>query len=279
MSPEISPATRLVALLGDPVDHSLSPLIQNAALQALDLDAVYLALLCGTRELPGLLAGIARAGGAGNVTVPHKEIAARSVERPTEAVERTGACNTFWLEDGKICGDNTDVEGFSAAVGTLLGQQPAGSRVLMVGAGGAARAAAHSLVMDGADTIVVFNRSTARARELTGHFAAERTNFSVADSLDSLEGESFDLVVNASALGIRPDDPFPLPVETRMAIGAAIDLVYRSDETAWVRALRSRGIPAMDGLEMLLRQGAAAFNRWWGKPAPIDAMRAALPVR
>lgn len=279
MKPAISPATRLVALLGDPVHHSLSPLFQNAAIAACALDAVYLALRCDASELPGLLTGIARAGGAGNVTVPHKEIAARYVEQPTASVTATGACNTFWLEDGKIRGENTDVIGFSTAVQELLGDRPAGIRALLVGAGGAARAAAYSLSKDGADSVVVLNRSESPARDLVDRFASEKTKFRVGKSVDSLGGETFDLVVNATSLGIRADDPYPLPVDLRMSIGAAIDLTYRPDLTAWIRALRSRGIPAIDGLEMLVQQGAAAFTRWWGVPAPIEAMRAALPSR
>src|SRR5690606_35352637 len=103
LSPRISARTRTVVLLGDPVEHSLSPLFQNAGFAAAGLDAVYVALRCTGADLPGLLVGIARAGGAGNVTVPHKAIAARTVERPTEAVLRTNACNTFWLEGETVC--------------------------------------------------------------------------------------------------------------------------------------------------------------------------------
>src|SRR5690606_22711034 len=112
----ITAATRLVALLGDPVSHSLSPTFQNAAFDAAGLDAVYLALRVSATELPGLLRGIAHAGGAGNVTVPHKEVAARAVDVPTEEVVRTGACNTFWCEGDRVHGDNTDVTGFLRAI-------------------------------------------------------------------------------------------------------------------------------------------------------------------
>ncbi|HEV2149011.1 MAG TPA: hypothetical protein VGR37_16515, partial [Longimicrobiaceae bacterium] len=120
MTPGPSAATRLVALLGSPVSHSLSPTLQNAAFRAAGVDAVYVALQCGSGELPGLLRGIARAGGAGNVTVPHKEASALLLERRTGAVERTGACNCFWLEEGQVCGDNTDVAGFAGAAKALL---------------------------------------------------------------------------------------------------------------------------------------------------------------
>lgn len=272
-------ATRVVALLGTPVSHSLSPVFQNAALRAAGLDAVYVALRCDAAVFPDLLRGIARAGGAGNVTVPHKEAAALAVERHTAAVERTGACNTFWLEGGEVWGDNTDVAGFAGAARALLGREPRGARVLLAGAGGAARAVLCALADAGADQVVVLNRTPERAAALAQAFGGGGPRLAVAGSAAELAGERFDLAVNATALGLRPDDPHPLPPDGGPELGAALDLVYAPDETAWVRAARERGVPAADGLEMLLRQGAAAFERWWGIPAPLDAMRAALPPR
>src|SRR5690606_25709966 len=131
--------------LGNPVAHSLSPRFQNAAFAAAGVDGVYIALRCEAEAVPGLMTGIARAGGAGNVTVPHKALAARLVDRATDAVRRTSACNTFWLEDGRIHGDNTDVAGVRSAMERLTGSV-AGARVLLLGAGGAARAAVCALL-------------------------------------------------------------------------------------------------------------------------------------
>ena len=189
--PPVTPApgvsTRLLALLGDPVGHSLSPAFQNAAFAAAGVDGVYLALRCGAGELPGLLRGIARAGGGGNVTLPHKEAAAAAVDRRTEAVERTGACNTFWLREGAVWGDNTDVEGFSAAAEALLGAPPAGARVLLLGAGGAASAALASLTAQGAAQVVVANRSRPRAEALVERFAGGPARLTVAEP-DALGG-------------------------------------------------------------------------------------------
>ncbi|HEX7240452.1 MAG TPA: shikimate dehydrogenase [Longimicrobiaceae bacterium] len=273
-------ATRLVALLGNPVSHSLSPLVQNAALRAAGLDGVYLALRCGAAELPGLLRGIARAGGAGNVTVPHKEAAALAVERRTGAVERTGACNAFWSEGGEVWGDNTDVAGFAAAAAALLGREPRGARVLLLGAGGAARAVLCALADAGADQVVVVNRTPARADSLLERLRAPGTRLARAASAEALAGERFDLAVHSTPLGLRPGDPLPLAPGRGPIVGAGLDLVYApGGETPWVRALRAAGVPAADGTEMLLRQGAAAFRRWWGVPAPLEAMRAALPAR
>jgi shikimate dehydrogenase len=261
--------TRVFALLGDPVAHSLSPRFQNAALAALGLDGVYTALRCAAADLPGLLRGLARAGGGGNVTVPHKALAARSVDVPGEAVARTGACNTFWLEDGLVHGDNTDVEGVRGALHALLGRPPAGASVLLLGAGSAAAAVLSALADDGAERVLIANRTAARAEALAAHFRGDlRIDVAAAPPVDG----RYDLAIHATSLGLHPGDPLP----PAPAADAALDLVYAPGETAWVRAMRARGVPAADGREMLLCQGAAAFRRWWGIDAPLDAMRAAL---
>ncbi len=267
---------RLIALLGDPVEHSLSPRFQNAAIQALGLDAEYRAIRCDAREVPRLIREITATGGAGNVTLPHKQVAATAVDRLAEGVIHTGACNTFWIEDGLVHGDNTDIVGISVALRGILPHGPAGMRALLIGAGGSARAAAYALIRDGVAELTILNRSPERARELADRFGSATTSITVPDSPDSLRGETFDLVVNATSLGLRSDDSLPLAPDAGVTFGAAFDLVYRPEETVWVRACRNAGIPAADGLEMLIQQGAAAFNRWWGIPAPIDVMRAAV---
>jgi len=273
----VTARTRLIALLGDPVSHSLSPAIQNAAMRAARVDGVYVALRCSAEEVGPLLRALAHAGGAGNVTVPHKEAAARAVDRRTEAAEATGACNCFWQDGGEVWGDNTDVEGVAAAIRALLGRSVTGARVLVAGAGGGARAVVHSLVRHGAEEVVVVNRTHRRAVELARRFATERTPVRVVGSAREVGGGTFDLAVNATSLGLREGDALPLDPATLPPADAALDLVYsRAGETPWVRAMRERGVPAADGREMLLMQGAAAFRRWWGVDAPLEAMRAAL---
>lgn len=270
-------ATRLFALLGDPVSHSLSPVFQNAAIRALGLDAVFVALRCVADDLPGLMRGIARAGGGGNVTVPHKALAARAVDRPSDAVLRTGACNAFWLEDGAVHGDNTDVAGAREAIHALLGRSPAGARVLLLGAGGAASAAVCALVDAGAERVVVANRSRDRAEALAERFRAPGVRIDVVGSVDGIAADRFDLAINATSLGLRSGDPLPIdPDSPGPRVDAALDLVYAAGETRWVREMRARGLPAADGKEMLIQQGAAAFRRWWRIDPPIDVMREAL---
>jgi shikimate dehydrogenase len=264
--------TRLLALLGDPVAHSLSPRMQNAGIQALGLDGVYLCLRTSQGDVAGLIRGIAGSGGGGNVTLPHKEEAARVVEAPTEAVLRTGACNTFWMEAGVLRGDNTDVVGVRAAVASLLGGPPTGARILLLGAGGAARGVALGLLMDDPERVAIRNRTPARGEELARLLDDPRVK-AVAPLPAGDEG--WDLVVNATRLGLHPADPLPLdPGEGR--VGAVLDVVYGARPTPLVERARELGIPAADGREMLLQQGMASFRHWWGVPAPEAAMRAAL---
>jgi len=264
--------TRLLLLLGDPVSHSRSPAMQNAALRALGLDAAYLALRTSAADLPGLLLGVARGGGGGNVTLPHKELAARTVESPSPDVVRTGACNTFWLEDGVVQGDNTDVEGVRRAVRSLLGCSAGGARILLLGAGGAARGALWALLDDAPERVAIRNRSPERARSWVESIRDPRVELlEPGESTD----DRWDLVVQATSLGLHAGDPLPVdPDPERM--GAVLDLVYGARPTPLVERARARGIPATDGTEMLLQQGVAAFERWWGRPAPEAVMREAL---
>lgn len=267
----ITAATRTFALLGDPVEHSLSPVIQNAALQAEKRDAVYLALPCHEDDVPSVMRTLA----GGNITSPHKGVAPAALDRATDRVRKTGACNTFWTERGRLLGDNTDVIGFSVALRRLL-PDPAGIRVLIVGAGGAARAALHALLEDDADEIVVIARHRGRRKEIEAVAGRRARRVRVVTSERKIHGEGFDLVVNATPLGLRERDAAPLRLERLAAVRAVFDMVYTPKGTAWSRRADQAGIPALDGTEMLLQQAAAAFEIWWQREAPMRAMRAAI---
>ena len=271
----VSAATRVITLLGDPVAHSASPEIQNAAFSAAGVDGVYVAVRCEPADLMGFMKGLARAGGGGNVTLPHKEKAASLLDVRSDAVRRTGACNTFWGdEQGRLHGDNTDVEGFRRALRGFIGGPAGDLRVLLLGAGGAARAALLGLIEEGAGEVLLYNRTQDRARAVARRIGGQRTR--VVPILRDLEGESFDLVVNATRMGLDPDDPTPLDLQMLQRAGAAMDMVYGRHTTPFVASAAAAGVRATDGLEMLVQQGAASFERWWGTSAPIDAMRAAI---
>ncbi len=270
----ITAGTRLFAILGDPVEHSLSPVIQNAAFAEAGVDGVYVAIHCDAAGMVGFMSGLGRAGGGGNVTLPHKEKAATVVDKPSEAVRRTGACNTFWGQDGQIHGDNTDVEGFGRALLHFLAGPPEGFRVLLLGAGGAARAALMGLIDGEAADVLILNRTVERARAVARRIGGDRVR--VAESPFDADDGSFDLVVNTTRLGLSAEDELPFDLERVSRAGAVMDLVYGPDSTPFVAAARRLGIPAVDGGEMLVHQGAVAFERWWGETASIHAMKSAL---
>jgi len=270
----ITAKTRVLTLLGDPVAHSASPEIQNAAFEQAGVDGVYVAVRCAADDLSGFMHGLARAGGGGNVTLPHKEKAASVLDVPSEAVRRTGACNTFWGSDGKLCGDNTDVAGFRRALGIFLEKSASGARVLLLGAGGAARAALLGLLDEGVDEVLLYNRTAERARAVARRIGGERAR--VVPAVHELAGEGFDLVVNATRLGLDPRDPPPFDLSVLGRAGAALDLVYGRHKTAFCQAAEQRGIRNADGMEMLVQQGAVAFEHWWGEEAPTEVMRAAI---
>lgn len=269
---------RLFALLGWPVEHSLSPAIHAAAFRELGWEATYVALAVREEELDGVLPAVARAGG-GNVTVPHKRAVAGRLDRPADRVLRTGACNCFWTEGGELAGDNTDVGGFRSAVEAWPEARLAG-RVLLLGAGGAARAVAEACRETGVERLEVWNRTTERARGLARGLrerdGGEGPEVRVLASRGDAEG-TFDLVVNATSLGLDPDgDPLPLDL-AGVSARAVFDLVYgESGGTPWTRHARELGVPARDGLEMLVRQAALSVERWAPDiEAPVDAMRRA----
>ncbi len=269
---EISANTRLLTVIGDPVAHSLSPTMHNAAFRALGVDAVYVALRVSAASLPTVLAMQAAVGGAGNVTVPHKEAVERSVTRKTDVCARVGACNTFWTEDGGggLVGDNTDVFGITAAL-EHIGAARKGERWLVIGTGGSARAAAVSAAERGA-TLFVRSRNDARAKQ----FAAWATGVGVVTQVANGPVE-IDVAINATPLGLAGHDPLPIDVNHIPGAQKALDLVYAPGETRWVHALRERGIEAVDGREMLVQQGAAAFERFFpDTDAPVEVMRAAV---
>lgn len=270
----IQASTRVLMLLGDPVHHSLSPIMQNAALRQTDLDAVYVAQRTPAEELGAVLRAQAFAGGGGNITVPHKEAAATMLDHPSDAVRRTGACNTFWAAEGKVAGDNTDLEGFRRAVAEGFGDIVKGGRVLLMGGGGAARAALAAMVADDVGEVVIYNRSRDRARTIARRIGGERVR--VADDVSQLEGQSFALVVNATSLGRQLHDGDPISLAGLGRVGAVFDMNYRLGGTSLQTTCHRLRIDCRDGRGMLVHQGAVAFERWTGVPAPLKVMRRAL---
>jgi shikimate dehydrogenase len=246
-------------LLGWPVAHSRSPAMHQAAYAALGLEGWRYQRLPVPPELfAETVRALGPAGFAGaNVTLPHKEAALAAADEATPAARAIGAANTLTFTGGAVRADNTDAPGLIAA----LPEPPRGRRALVLGAGGSARAAVHALREAGAD-VEVHNRTPERARAL-----AEQLGARVAER----PGPG-DLLVNCTSVGL--DDPAALPADPG-GFGLVVDLVYRDGGTALVRRAAELGIPAVDGLEVLVRQGALSLERWTGRPAPLAAMRRA----
>jgi len=262
--------SRLV-LLGHPVRHSLSPAFQNAALRAAGIPLQYEALDVPPSELRGVLALLVAERAAGNVTIPHKERVREACGVLSSLAQRAGAVNTFWLNElGVLCGDNTDVEGFEMLLESMGGQTN-GARVACLGSGGAAAAVCTAVERWPGASLQLWSRTPERSRALAERFAPLVRLASSAP--EAVAGAS--LVVNATPIGMRDDAmPVPLPLLPRDAY--VMDLVYRPGETRWVREARRAGHVAADGREMLLQQGALAFERWLGVAPDLGVMRAAL---
>lgn len=261
---------REFVLLGDPVGHSLSPAIHRAVFDAWKVEATYTAVRVGRHDFEGALRRAAPRGG-GNITLPHKRAAATLVDVATSDVSATGACNCFWTNgDGTISGDNTDVGGFERAIHDF-GVNVADANVLVLGAGGAARAVVHALHHLDAGRVEIWNRTAARAAKV-----AEEAQGHV-EVLQRLPGEGdYDLVVNATARGLERGDP--LPLDLRGGVAAAVfDLVYAPGGTDWVRHATELGIPARDGSGMLVHQAALSLERWFpDREPPLPEMLAAV---
>lgn len=260
---EINGPTRVYALLGDPVAHSLSPAMQNAAFRALGLEAVYVPIRCEPDRVPGLIAALTEAGGGGNVTVPHKAAAARAVV-PADG-EPLAACNTFWARDGAAVGATTDSAGILAGLGRL--EATTDRPWLVIGTGGSALAFLDAARTRGA-AVAVRSRSTERAAAFLDRARAM--------GVEVAEPGGCGVVVNATPLGLSKHDRLPLEPDAAPEAGVALDLLYARGGTPWVRAMRAAGRRAADGREVLLAQGAGAFRHWFGIEAPLEVMRAAL---
>jgi len=272
----IRATTRLLAVIGDPIAQSLSPAMHNAAIAALGLDAVWVALRASPSQLETVVQGLLAAGGAACVTVPHKQAVAELLDEPSELVRRTGACNTIWQQDGAVVGDNTDVAGVAAEARRLIGGGGPVRRAVILGTGGSARAAAVA-VADAwpACEVGVVSRDGARGAEFAAWGEQAGVRCRVAGSGGELEA---DLVVNATPLGLRPDDPLPVDPDAleRLAPRALLDLVYARGATKLVREARARGVAAADGRGVLVEQGAAAFRFFLRAEPPVEIMRAAV---
>ncbi|MBV8560347.1 MAG: shikimate dehydrogenase [Acidimicrobiia bacterium] len=263
--------TRVAAVIGYPIRHSVSPVIHNAAFRALDLDWVFTALEVAPGRAAAAADGVRDLGLAGlSVTMPHKSDVVRALDRVTSTAATLGAVNTVIRHGSReLLGDNTDGAGFLDALRTDEGFDPGGRRCLVVGAGGAARAVVLALALAGAAEVVVANRTRSRAEEA----AALAPGVARAGSPDEADG--VDLIVNATPLGMAGNLSLPVPTTALGPGQLVVDLVYHPALTPLVEAAHRRGAAAINGLGMLIHQAAHAFRLWTGEDPPLEVMSAA----
>ncbi|HEU4792191.1 MAG TPA: shikimate dehydrogenase [Nitrolancea sp.] len=271
--------TLQVGLIGYPVEHSLSPAFQQAAFDALGIDARYLLWPTPPEHVPARIATLRLPGVLGaNVTVPHKQAAFASVDEASERARRAGAVNTIVNRDGRLFGENTDIPGFLAPLHDLGLSLPSVSAIVL-GAGGAARGILVALLSAGCTQVTVANRRPETAARMIAAIAPS-IPVDIAPLDESLESQfaSATLLVNATSIGWE-GDALPIPEQLLDALPPAAlvyDLTYR--ETPLIQAAARRGLATLDGLEMLIQQGAESFRLWTACEPPISVMRSAAQV-
>lgn len=272
-----------LAVLGHPIGHTLSPIMHNASIQALGLDDTYNydKLDVTPESLIERLALLPSEGFAGvNLTIPHKEIAFKNLELLDESAKRLGAVNTIEFTDAGPVGHNTDGRGFLRTLDEAFGQAVEGDRVFVLGCGGAGRATALMAAIGGAVSIALADVDAARIDALKAELLEINAELEIVVCLDKasqLAGcQAADLIIQASPVGMKKEDPSLLPPEAFKAGQRAFDLIYMYPETAFLRNAKAAGAQIANGLGMLLHQGAIAFEIWTNTSPDVAAMRGAL---
>lgn len=289
ISRDIDPPIRL-GVLGDPVAHSLSPEMQNAALRACEINAQYARFHIRPNELRSALRFLRNLDFAGvNLTVPHKIAGFGQIDDADESASRIRAINTIRVRGKKLIGSNTDGEGFLRAVRSEFSVDLRDLRVLIIGAGGGTgRAVAWQCALENCERLVLVNRTLEKANALAERlrsFFMEARVLGPAARLEAVASEEplmrmqladIDLIVNATPLGMNPSDPTPIPGRLIAPHHMVFDCIYGPSKTALLRAAEQAGARSANGISMLLHQGALSFSIWFDREPPIDAMRKAL---
>ncbi|GAB6075989.1 shikimate dehydrogenase [Desulfurobacterium crinifex] len=270
--------TAVYGIIGHPVKHSLSPLMQTAAFKALGIDAVYVPFDVDPENLGEAVNGLRALNVKGfNVTVPHKEGVIEYLDFVDEDAEFLGAVNTVKNEDGQLTGYNTDADGFLQSL-IEEGIELEGKRITMFGAGGAARAVGYAVLKGGAKFLNVVNRNFSKGK-VVGELLGKRGNvlvFPLRESTVATLLKDTDIVINTTSVGMKPDDP-PLFDYSLIPEGlTVVDIIYNPAETPLLKAAKEKGCKIVNGLGMLIHQGAIAFKIWTGKEAPVEVMKKIL---
>ncbi len=269
-------------VFGDPVKHSLSPLMHNAAFNHVAIDAIYVPFHVPSGSLATAVSAIRSLGIKGiNVTIPHKEAIIPFLDEVDQTAQRVGAVNTVVNSNGRLVGYNTDSSGFLRSACSDLGFKPPGSQVVLLGAGGACRAAVQALLSAGVKQITIVNRTVSRAIDLIASFKTDSTRqqltavtYQSATLLQALANA--DLLVNTTSIGLQGEMLDLFPLENIKGSALIYDMVYSGVGTALVQAAGQRGLTCIDGLSLLAAQGEDAFFIWTGVRLPDGFMHQQL---
>ena len=280
MHSAISGQTRIVGIFGAPIAHTRSPAMQNAAFQSCGLPYVYVPFLVQPAKLSQAVAGIRALNLAGvNVTVPHKERVLRYLDSVSPEAKLCGAVNTIVNRQGHLCGENTDGRGFLLSL-REQGFSPRGKEIIVLGAGGSARAVLVSLIRANCRKILIVNRTRANAQLLVRTYRSLGRTALQALPLEALQDTSLlqhtDLIVNCTSIGLHNDQFFSIAYAATPEFCIFYDLLYHSRLTAFLRPAKKIHRRTIDGRHMLLHQGALAFTLWTQVPAPLPIMERAL---
>jgi shikimate dehydrogenase len=278
--PEVWGTTRVLGVIGHPVRHSFSPPMQNAAIEALGLDFIYVPFEIPPDDLPAAVAGFRAAGVVGiNATIPHKQALLDLVEHATDEARLTGTVNTLHFSDDGLIGDSTDGPGFVASL-AARDCDVAGRRVVLLGAGGSARAIGVSLVRSGAAKVTIANRTRSRAEELAALLNSVREGVAEISPLEPAPTatlQAADLIVNTTSVGMHPKmEAEPLSLPELQAHAWVVDIIYNPRETRFLQQAARQGVETMNGVAMLVHQGALSLRRWTGCEPPIAVMQSVL---
>ncbi len=273
----INGSTVLVGVIGNPVKHSLSPVILNAAFREAKINWVYTAFETPEEKLADAIGGIRALGIAGlSVTMPHKARVCSLLDEISDSAQSLGAVNCIVNDAGNLKGHNTDGDGFLDAVKHDAGLDVAGKKILVIGSGGSARSIIYSLGKAEAREIAVINRTKNKALDAL-ELAGSVGRYVEENEISKVVSEA-DLVINATPVGMSDTEgtsSFPLEPNLLTKGQLAVDLIYHPISTPWMEALRDREVEVHGGLSMLIFQAAKAFKLWTGKDAPVEAMRKA----
>ncbi|WP_339831689.1 shikimate dehydrogenase [Paenibacillus sp. FSL R7-0272] len=270
----------LLGVMGDPIAHSKSPAMHNAALQAAGVHGMYMPLHVQPDQLEAAIRGIVALGYRGvNVTIPHKEQVMQYLDVIDDSARLIGAVNTIVNENGKLTGYNTDGIGYVRSLKEEAVPQLEGKRIAVLGAGGAARGVIYALALEKPEQISILNRTADRAltlaTDLRSHGLGDISGNGMQDAQAVLA--TADIVINTTAAGMHPHvDDVPVDPAWIREEAAVSDLIYNPLETRLLRESRLRGCTVHGGLGMFVYQGAVAFEHWLGIPAPVDTMRRAV---